>query len=324
MTRSASHDPARTRYRVAFLLTAMLVLGIVVTLPFSVASIVDDLVGPGHGAVISVVAPPRETASAMHTRAHLSFVALDETSLELTMRISGHYACETGCDTQHRLVIVSVAADDADAEGMPPSATITFPAPDRAFSTTFQLPVRGHPIHYPFDHYDLQLGLALELVHADGTVETVPSAEARNRVFLTIQELLPRQTMSPVVAVDPESIRSDRDPLPYFEAFSVTFERPRYTRVLAVLLVLLIAAAAAYSVLLRPMEELFVNAGALVLGVWGIRAILVPGNLYYMTAVDLALSAVIIFLLGTLTFRALLFVHDRGELNVLPRRRRRQ
>lgn len=321
---SKSRDPVRTRYRIAFFITAMLVLGIVVTLPFSVASIVDDLLGPSQGAVVSVVAPPREAASAVHTRAHLTFVALDETSLELTMRISGHYVCKTACDTQHRLVIVSVAADDADAEGMPPSATITFPAPDRAFSTTFELPVRGHPIHYPFDHYDLMLGMALELVHADGTVETVPPAEARNRAFLTIQELLPRQTMSPVTEIDPESIRSDRDPLPYFEAFSVTFERPRYTRLLAVLLVLLIAAAAAYSVLLRPLQELFVNSGALVLGVWGIRAILVPGNLYYMTAVDLALSAVIIFLLGTLTVRALLFVHDRGDLNMIPRRRRRR
>lgn len=88
------------------------------------------------------------------------------------------------------------------------------------------------------------------------------------------------------------------------------------------LLVLLIAAAAAYSVFLRPLDELFVNAGALVLGVWGIRAILVPGSLAYVTAVDLALSMVIIFLLGALTIRALLFVHDRGELALLRRRRR--
>jgi hypothetical protein len=56
----------------------------------------------------------------------------------------------------------------------------------------------------------------------------------------------------------------------------VAFERPRYLRVLAVLLVLLIATAVAYSVLLRPPEDLIVNSGALVLGVWGVRAILVP------------------------------------------------
>jgi hypothetical protein len=47
-----------------------------------------------------------------------------------------------------------------------------------------------------------------------------------------------------------------------------------------------------------------------VLGVWGIRAILIPSNIQYITAVDLALSLVIIFVLGALTMRALVFVHD--------------
>jgi hypothetical protein len=41
-----------------------------------------------------------------------------------------------------------------------------------------------------------------------------------------------------------------------------------------------------------------------------------------MTAVDLALSMVIIFLLGALMIRALLFVHDAARLGFLGRRRR--
>jgi hypothetical protein len=73
--------------------------------------------------------------------------------------------------------------------------------------------------------------------------------------------------------------------------------------VLAVLLVLLIASAAAYSVFLRPLHDLVLNSGALVLGVWGIRSILTPANLYYLTAIDLALSIVIIFTLGAITVR---------------------
>jgi len=38
--------------------------------------------------------------------------------------------------------------------------------------------------------------------------------------------------------------------------------------------------------------------------------------------VDLALSMVIIFLLGALTIRALVFVHDAASLALLGRRRR--
>ncbi len=63
------------------------------------------------------------------------------------------------------------------------------------------------------------------------------------------------------------------------------------------------------------------NSGALVLGVWGIRAILTPSNIYYITAIDLALSVVIIFLLGAITVRALLFVHDEAQPGLFHRRR---
>ena len=80
--------------------------------------------------------------------------------------------------------------------------------------------------------------------------------------------------------------------------------------------------AAAHAIFLRPLEGLFINAGTLVLGIWGIRAIRVPGNPAYVTAVDLALSVVIIVLLGGITIRALFFFHDRGELDLLRRRRR--
>ena len=88
---------------------------------------------------------------------------------------------------------------------------------------------------------------------------------------------------------------------------------------LAVLLVLLVASAAAYAVFLRPLQDLIVNSGALVLGVWGIRAILTPSNISFMTAIDLALSVVIIFLLGAISVRALMFMHDRAELTLLRR-----
>ena len=53
---------------------------------------------------------------------------------------------------------------------------------------------------------------------------------------------------------------------------------PLHARLLAVLLVVLIAAAAAYAVLMRPVHELAISSGGLVLGVWGIRALLTPGT----------------------------------------------
>jgi len=122
--------------------------------------------------------------------------------------------------------------------------------------------------------------------------------------------------------LDRASIRAADDPFEYVEAFELHFERPRYLRVLAVLLVLLVAAAAAYSVFLRPLHDLVLNSGALVIGVWGIRSILTPQNLFYLTAVDLALSTVIIFTLGAITVRALLYIHDEADMTLFRRVRR--
>src|SRR5207253_10609574 len=93
----------------------------------------------------------------------------------------------------------------------------------------------------------------------------------------------------------------------------MAFSRPLYLQALAVLLVLLVTAAAAYAVFLRPLDEIVINSGALVLGVWGIRAILLGTNVPGFTAVDLALSVVILFLLVAITVRALLYLWGRGR-----------
>ena len=79
-------------------------------------------------------------------------------------------------------------------------------------------------------------------------------------------------------------------------------------------MVLLIAAAAAGAVFMRPVNDLFIGSGSLVIGVWGVRAILVPGFPTYVTAVDLSLSIVILFLLSAIIVRLAIFLYSRGRL----------
>src|SRR6266545_3054727 len=107
----------------------------------------------------------------------------------------------------------------------------------------------------------------------------------------------PRYVMRAPVPLDGEQYQADVDVEPYAYVDLLTFERPLYVRVLTVLLVLLVTAAAAYAVFLRPLDQLIINSGALVLGVWGIRSIMLGSGVPGVTAVDLALSVVILFLL---------------------------
>jgi len=320
-TATQTAQARQLRYRVAFFVTALVAVGVVVTLPFSVKSVVDDVLGPSTGRVIQITPRGSGPPEPNHTKLHLAVTSIDEVQLVATVRVSGHHHCP-GCTWKNRLLLVAMSGDDGDADGLPPSAAVTLAPNDVEVSEMVQLPVRGHPIHYPFDRYHLMIGVAYQRVYPDGKLETLSAAQAQGRLFLSLQELLPRNAMQGPFPIDVHRVRSSDDPFEYVNAFEVTFVRPPYLRVLAVMLVLLIASAAAYSVFLRPLPDLVVNSGALVLGVWGIRGILTPSNLYYITAVDLALSMVIIFMLGALMIRALLFVHDEAQLGLFGRRRR--
>jgi hypothetical protein len=313
-------DPrARRRYRVAFAATAMLLVGIAVTLPFSLASVLDEILGLTTGKVLPLLRPEGTTLAPAHSRLHLAVTQIDEVHLVATLRLSGHRTCGAGCPWRDRLLFVSAAPGDVDAEGLPPSASVTLPETTDAVTETFQLPLSGVPIRYPFDRYHLVVAVALQRVHPDGRVEHVGAGQSARHLVLTIQELLPHLRMSVPAAVTPGALQMAGAPVVYAAAYDLSFERPRYLRVLAVPLVLSIAAAAAYSVFLRPLQDIVVSSGALVLGVWGVRAVIVPITLHFQTAVDLALSIVILFLLGGISVKALILVHDRGGLRVLRR-----
>jgi hypothetical protein len=317
------NDPRlRRRYRVAFVASAMVLFGIVVSLPFSLAGVLGEILGLASGKVLPLLRPEGAAIAPAHSRLHLAVTQIDEVHLIATWRLSGHRTCGAGCTWRDRLLFVSVGPGDADAEGLPPSASIMLPETTEAVTETFQLPLSGLPIRYPFDSYHLIMAVALQRVHPDGRVENLGRDQTARHLVLTIQELLPHLRMVAPASVDAATLRTSGAPVVYAAAYALSFERPRYLRVLAVLLVLSIAAAAAYSVLLRPLGDLLASSGALVLGVWGVRAIIVPVNLHFQTAVDLALSIVILFLIGGISVKALILAHDRGGLRVLRRSRR--
>src|SRR5262245_8177153 len=167
--------PVRSRswpYTFAFFLTALITLLLVITLPFSVTSVVDEVLGSAAGSVIPVARGAGERNAVMaserlreraanYTRLHLAVIAIDEVQLMATIRVSGHHRCPD-CPFSHRVRLVSIADDDATADGLPPSVAITLGATDIAVSEKIQLPLRGHPIHYPFDRYQMVLAVAYQ------------------------------------------------------------------------------------------------------------------------------------------------------------------
>jgi hypothetical protein len=307
------------RYRAGFALIVTLLLVILTMLPFSVASMLNDVLGRSQGHIFPVSAVPHSAAAATHAELHVAVTALDELGQSATLRVSGHHVCRAACDWSDRVIFFALAEDESLTEGLPPSASVTLPPTTAEVTQTVQLPIYGQPIRYPFDTYEFRLGVVLQRILPDGTVQSLTPAEAAGHLFMTFQEQLSHQTMAEPVAIDPRSVPVEYGPYEYLLVLELQFSRPLYLQILTVLLVLMIAASAAYAVFMRPLQDLVVNSGALMLGIWGIRSILTPSNLDYVTAVDLSLSVVLLFLLSAITVRALLFVHDRGELHLLDR-----
>lgn len=127
---------------------------------------------------------------------------------------------------------------------------------------------------------------------------------------------LPRMRLSGPTSVNPASVSSPGNPCQYAEIEQLTFSRPLYLQLMAPLLVLLTAGAAAYAVFAQPLSQLIVNAGALLLGIWGMRSILVGDVPAFGTAVDLALASVVLFLLTAIIVRALYVLEERSGLHV--------
>jgi hypothetical protein len=100
------------------------------------------------------------------------------------------------------------------------------------------------------------------------------------------------------------------------------FERPVHQEIISVLLILLIAVSAIMAVAMRNVTDLIVGLGSLILGIWGVRSVLVPSSLPVVTSIDLALSVIILFVLLGLSLRAASHFHRQSQLPPMTWRRR--
>ena len=138
---------------------------------------------------------------------------------------------------------------------------------------------------------------------------------------LTLQNRIADMVMMAPVPIDPRNAQAQTDPFAFLTVQSLSFGRPAYLEVLAMVLVLLIAISAALALFTRSVNELALGVGGLILGVWGIRSVLLPTSISTVTAIDLALSWVILLLLLGFALRAALHFHRHSDLP-LPRLRR--
>ena len=128
-------DEARLHYRTGVALVGMLLLTVVVTLPFTLSSIWDEMTGSPEGEVRRLGPPAEGAPDVAHSRLHVALVVFDELQRLGTFRLSGQYVCPAPCHVHDRLLLFSIDADDHETEGL-------------AYSTVVSMPSK-HPTHWP-------------------------------------------------------------------------------------------------------------------------------------------------------------------------------
>lgn len=296
--------------RLWFILTAALILLALAVLPFAVKDLRDEVRYQASSTVYDVFTG-QEIAFGASVPADAAFVNVAATDIDearrlATLMVSGNRVCEAACPP----ITVGLFAIGQDADrrlGLPPSATFALPNDSGPYTETVTLPVTGWPQRYPFDTYALTLGLTAETTLPDDTrvMLDAPQIQA-NSIIVTLEDRLARLSMSPPTAIDPASVASPGASATFFAVNSLLWQRPLFLRMTTILLVLLIAASAVFALSLKDLDDLLLGIGGIILGVWGVRSIVVQTPLPVVTWVDVALALVILILLLALSIRAAL------------------
>lgn len=318
------HQRVRILHRMAWAQAMLLLVVVVIALPIAFRSMGVQL---NDSQVRTLYLFPEGTPLTAQTVAdesksesfyNVAAIDIDEGAGNVTLAVSGQRACTTDCPTM-KFHLISLD-DDADIRrALPPSVPLLVESSDQIFSATAQLPLRGQPSKYPFDDYVLWLGVYGTRTDA-GVTKPLTEDNIRGHAFLTVQNQLRDFTMRPPIQINPDQAQASTDVFEFFGVQELRFERPIHMKILTVLLLLLITVSALTAVAMRDVSDLIVGVGSLVIGIWGVRSILVPQPIPVVTSVDLALSVVILFVLLGLLLRTAQHLQRTAELPFVGRR----
>lgn len=301
------HGVQRYIYAVGLVASIVMVLVTIVLLPVAFGSLLSSLRHGGTGANYDIWKP--SDLSGEWTKIAVTAVSLDEPNREITFDVSGFHNCPIGCVHVQRVQFYSIDSVPSGALGAPPSVSIDLPADSSEVDQSITLPVSGNLTQYPFDKYTILLGVSFSDVLPDGTVQPVQSLTARSKLAFSVDSTIPRVNMAPP-EVEPDAAAASPG-ASYDTIVSLSFTRPAYLWSVTVLVILLIILAEAYGIFLRPFTQLIPTIGGIVLGVWGVRSLLVGSYPPDSTGVDLVLEGLILVLLLAIAVRAAVFMWNQ-------------
>ncbi|MGI9254238.1 MAG: hypothetical protein ACR2J8_10855 [Thermomicrobiales bacterium] len=230
----------RTYHRVGLALAMVLIALTVMLLPFVFNSIATQLLSRQDRVLYNGLTGERLSLTPPELDAtHENFItigvlSIDQVNSQATLAVSGNRAClDSGCATMD-IHFYALDENASQRRGVPPVHTVTLNPVDVMFSETFTLPISGRPNMYPFDTYDLWLGISATRTVAGGKPQELSSQEFSDGSILSLQSLDSNLLMNPPKPIPPGDVRTPTDPYAFITVQSLYFREPTYLIVLAV------------------------------------------------------------------------------------------
>lgn len=295
----------------------ILFIGCIISFPWALMSVIDDITHPPteEGHEITALG---DTLTEPYTQLKLVILSMDEVNHIATYQVSGfHHTHQKDPGYKEKLTFYQVDYDDAKHTAIPPSFSIDIPVNGQEFSSKFTLPLRGNILFYPFDEYHLGLGVGYEKT-TDGKVEFLTSDQTRGHLEIMVQEQISRTDLKEYKVIDPKTVMPKKTEFVYSNAAMIVLNRPAYLKLVVLFVAFLTFSISIFTMMTRPFDQLVLNAGALVLGVWGARTLVLGGYPPDVTLIDTFLTATVLFMLLALTFRAINHFHKQSGMTLFP------
>ncbi len=290
--------------KVVLVALAVVALIMVLVLPFALKDIITDLASEHYPNYW--ISEKKDVTTDNHLSVHLDFIEINEWTGLAQIRMTVYDYCIDPCNWIDEVTLVSFL-DELGREVLAPAETVQFSANNWSFTKIIELPVFGDPIRFPFDDYDMKLGVLFHRLYPNGRVEAVTPEMAKDQLSVTIQSRVPQFVMRPPKIINDLTVPIYHDyPQRYDYGADLVFIRHSYLKILTVFLVFLIASVTIYAVFLCDLKSVILSAGGLILGVWGIKAILLSESNLGITATDVVLAILVLVLLLSILIRGLL------------------
>lgn len=302
---------------VLFLVALALVVGVLGSIPSALNSILGDIRHPDHEFL--EITPKDLSPAGTYSRLEVAVFEVDEVAHTVSMLISGYHFCAEDCaDYTDRIVFYQIDLNDSKSNSMPSSESVTLPHSGAEISAKITLPLRGSVLTYPFDSYHIGLGVVIERTKADKKTKVLTPEETKGQLLITLDEQIARLHMTDLRVIDPKTVKPAKAEFEYANAVIMNFERPVFLKIVVTILVLLTVMVALYTMVTQPFDQLVLNAGAVILGIFGARSLVLSGFPSDVTLIDTIFSIVVLYNLTVLIFRGMNHFHRTGNLNILP------